>query len=512
MKAVTRQEIASLDREASEKYGIPSLILMENAGRAVSEAVLRCFSEARKIAVLAGKGNNAGDGFVAARYLSKIRNVTVFLFSDPEKFKGDALINFQSLRNFPVEIVEFSEDSPALNFPDISSFDLLIDAIFGTGLRGTVEEFYLRILEAINGSGVPVLAVDIPSGLDADSGKPLGEAVKAERTVTMGLPKVGLLTPSAAEFVGELEVADIGYPLKLLEREDLKGHLLEAATFKGWLPQRKRDTHKGTYGKVLLIAGSLRYRGAANLASLAALRVGAGLVELALPRSLCLKNVRKPDEVIQLPLPETDELTISSDSLDVALEAASSSKAVVLGPGLSQNPNTRDFVCQFLRRNETPTVLDADGLNACAFQPEVLLFSPAPLILTPHPGELSRLLKVRTSKIQEDRVHHCLQASRDFDSVVVLKGFRTVIGEPTGSYYINPTGNPGMASGGTGDVLAGSIGGLLAQGLALLEASCLGAYVHGLAGDLAGDELGERGIIASDLLSRLPLALRTLFD
>jgi NAD(P)H-hydrate epimerase len=512
MKAVTREEIAFLDREASEKHHIPSSVLMENAGRAVAESVLRNYPKVQRIAVLAGKGNNAGDGFVAARYLSKNKSVTLFLFGDPERLKGDALSNFQALRSFPVKIEEFHETSPALNFPNFSSFDLLIDAVFGTGLKGVVEEFYQRIIETANGSGVPILAVDIPSGLDANSGKPLPVAIRASRTVTMGLPKVGLLAPSAYEFVGELEVADIGYPPELLFREGLKGHLLEPSDFKALLPPRKKDSHKGTYGKVLVIAGSLRYRGAANLAAFASLKVGAGLAVLALPRSLCLRNVRKPDEVIHLPLPETEDYTISLQALETALNEAEDSKAVVLGPGLSQHPSTRDFVLKFLKENPTPTLLDADGLNACASQPEVLLSTPAPLILTPHPGELSRLLKVRTAEIQEDRVGVCLKAALDFDSIVVLKGFRTVIGDPAGNFYINPTGNPGMASGGMGDVLAGTIGGLLAQGVTPLEACTLGVYAHGLAGDMVAAETGERGIVASDLLHKLPLALRSLLS
>lgn len=512
MKLVTREEIVSLDKEASEKYHIPSQVLMENAGRAVFQSVLKHFPRAKRMAILAGKGNNAGDGFVAARYLSRDFKVTVFLFGKKERLKGDALENFLALKGFPVEIIEYGEDSPALNFPDFSRFDLLIDAIFGTGIQGEIGEFFHRVIEAVNGSGIPVLAVDIPSGLDCNSGKPLPMAIKAVRTVTMGLPKIGLLSPQAFDFVGELEVGDIGYPPEYLKREDLKGHLLEPADFKGILPKRKRDSHKGTYGKVLVIAGSLKYRGAANLAAFASLRVGAGLSVLALPKSLCLKNSRKPDEVIQLPLPETENFTISTEALEIALKEAEDSKAVVLGPGLSQDRETIEFVLSFLSENRTPTVLDADGLNSCADCPEFLGTTPCPLVLTPHPGELSRLLKVKSQEIQENRVKHALKGAKEFSSILVLKGFRTVIADPTGNFFINPTGNPGMASGGMGDVLAGIIGGLISQGLPPLEASKLGVFLHGFSGDLVSQKKGERGMVASDLLNILPSALRSLLD
>lgn len=512
MKLVTREEISSLDKEASEKYHIPSQVLMENAGRAVAQSALKSFPQAKRIAVLAGKGNNAGDGFVAARYLSKNSRVTVFLFGEREKLKGDSLENFLALKGFPVEIIEFTEESPARDFPDLSLFDLLVDAIFGTGIKGEMGEFHARVIEAVNGSGVPVLSVDIPSGLDSNSGKPLPLAIKASLTVTMGFPKVGLLAPQAFEFVGELEVADIGYPPEFSKRDELRGHLMEERDFKGLLPKRKRDSHKGTYGKVLVIAGSLKYRGAANLAAFASLRVGAGLAVLALPKTLCLKNSRKPDEVIQLPLPETEDFTISRNALEIALKEAEDSKAVVIGPGLSQNPETREFVLSFLSENRVPTVLDADGLNACSSDPEFLGTTPCPLVLTPHPGELSRLLKAKNQEIQEDRIRFALKGAKEFSSILVLKGFRTVIADPTGNFFVNPTGNPGMASGGMGDVLAGMIGGLISQGLSPLDAAKLGVFAHGLSGDLVAQKKGERGMVASDLLPTLPSALRSLLE
>ncbi len=510
MKLVTAEEMKTIDRKASEEFHLPSLLLMENAGRAVAGAVERNFSDARKIAILAGKGNNGGDGFVAARHLAKDRAVTVFLAADPKELKGDAAIQFKTLSGFPVEIEYLNESSAGKSLEQIKDHDLLLDALFGTGLAGNLNPFYRKLIETINTINPRTLAVDMPSGLEANSGKILGACLKADFTITLGLPKIGLFTPERAELVGKLEVADIGYPPGLLQAPDSRGNLLDQKMLRGTLPRRKKNSHKGTYGKVLVIAGSLLYRGAANLTSLSALRVGAGLVELAQPESLCLKNRRKADEVIQLPLRETARHSISSRALRESLKEASASDVVILGPGLGSDSDTIRFVRNFLLENLTPTVLDADGLNALEGESELLLKAPAPLILTPHPAELARLLNKSTARVQEDRMKAALFASRSFDCIFVLKGYHSIIADPRGNFFINPTGNPGMATAGMGDVLAGVIGGILAQKTSLLSGTCLGVYVHGLAGDLAAQEIGERGLLASDLIPLLPRALQYL--
>lgn len=510
MRLVTAEEMKTIDWKASEEFRIPSLLLMENAGRAVARVVERDFSGIKKIAILSGKGNNGGDGFVAARHLANSKSVTVLLAADPKELKGDAAIQFQTLSGFPIEIEYLNESNWEKPVKQLKNYDLLIDALFGTGLTGNLSSFYRKLIETINMIKPRTLAVDIPSGLEADSGKVLGACLKADFTITMGLPKRGLLAPDAAELVGQLEIADIGYPPPLLQDPGIQGNLLDQEMLREVLPKRKRNSHKGTYGKVLVIAGSLRYRGAANLTSLAALRVGAGLVELALPESLCLKNRQKADEIIQLPLRETSEHSISSQAVKEALKEASLSDVVIIGPGLGLNPDTIRFVRKFLLENPTLTIFDADGLNALAGESELLLKAPAPLILTPHPAELARLLQQSTAYIQQDRLNAARIASRDFDCIVVLKGYHSVIADPEGNFFVNPTGNPAMATAGMGDVLAGTIGGILAQKPSLLKGTCLSVYIHGLAGDLAAQEIGERGLIASDLIPRLPRALYSL--
>ncbi|MCX5970142.1 MAG: NAD(P)H-hydrate epimerase, partial [Coprothermobacterota bacterium] len=408
MKLVTAHEMQAIDRAATSEYGIPTLILMENAGRAVAEAVRRHAPRARSVAILAGAGNNGGDGFVAARHLSRHLPVTVFLAAPREKLKGDALLNFRTLQAFPVSVREVCESNLTSELAALGRCDLLVDALFGTGLSGPLSPFHTHLIEGAQAAAIPILAVDIPSGLAADSGVPLGISFHARWTVTMGLPKVGMWAPSAAGFVGEMEVADIGFPPALLADESLPGHLIEPDLLGGILPPRPSQAHKGSSGTVLVLAGSLPYRGAANLAGMAALRSGAGLSRLGLARSLCLLNLDKPDELVQLPLPEEDSPVLAPVALEMALEAAAEARAVVLGPGLGQDPRTAAFVFAFLRSNQTATVLDADGLNIVASNPTILLETPAPLVLTPHPGEMGRLLAVSTQAIQEERINRCL--------------------------------------------------------------------------------------------------------
>ncbi|MEI6309032.1 MAG: NAD(P)H-hydrate epimerase, partial [bacterium] len=385
MKLVTARQMQAIDRAAADEYDLPTLILMENAGRAVAEAVRRHAPRARSVAILAGAGNNSGDGFVAARHLSLNSlpgagqlTVTVFLAAPREKLKGDALLNFRTLQGFPVSVREVCEGNLAGELAALGRCDLLVDALFGTGLSGLLSPFYIGLIEGAQAAAIPILAVDIPSGLAADSGAPLGTSFRATWTVTMGLPKVGMWAPSAAAFVGEMEVADIGFPPALLVDESLPGHLIGPDLLGGILPSRPSQAHKGSSGTVLVLAGSLPYRGAANLAGLAALRSGAGLSRLGLPRSLCLLNLDKPDELVQWPLPEEDSPALAPAALEMALEAAAKADAVVLGPGLGQDPRTAAFLFAFLRRNWTATVLDADGLNIVASNPTILLETPAP--------------------------------------------------------------------------------------------------------------------------------------
>ncbi|MHB0912320.1 MAG: NAD(P)H-hydrate dehydratase [Armatimonadota bacterium] len=503
MKVASADEMRSFDRRAVEEFGVPGIVLMENAGRHVFEAARHLLGDpcGKRVAIVAGRGNNGGDGFVAARHLRDAgAQVTVHLAVDPSEVKGDAGINLAILTKtgLPVVRAEGSED--------LSGSDLIIDALLGTGLRGEVRGLAVDLIERINSAGVPVVSVDIPSGLDADTGRILGTCVRADCTVTFALPKIGLLTYPGAAAAGRLVVGEIGIPHRLYE--ELAVELVEACHVADLLPERPCDAHKGTFGTVLTLAGSLGLTGAAAMASEAALRIGAGLSTLGVPASLQDLMAVKLTEVMTRALPETEERSLAEDALSPALELSEKADAVVLGCGLGTHPETCAFVRSFIGRANLPVVVDADGLN-CLAGSGALEKEHAELVLTPHPGEMGRLLGTDTASVQADRFAAAREAASRFRSVVVLKGARTLIADPSGRVWINPTGGPALATGGTGDVLAGAIGGLLAQGLSRVDAAVCGVYLHGLAGEIIGEQIGA-GALAGDLLRALPKAMQKI--
>jgi NAD(P)H-hydrate epimerase len=389
-------------------------------------------------------------------------------------------------------------------------YEVLIDALLGTGLRDAVSGVFQLIITAMNAAGRPIVAVDIPSGLSADNGTLLGDHVRADLTVTMALPKRGLLLYPAAELVGRLVVVDIGFPAAVREHAMLHCHTLEGQAIAAQLQTRRADTHKGTYGHVLLVAGSPGKTGAGALASLAALHTGAGLVSFALPHSLNAAMETKLTEVMTIPLPEAEPGVLGGEATQHILEALEGKAALVLGPGIGTRPETVRCVHEVLRQVRLPTVLDADGLNALPADPEGLGDVQAPLVLTPHPGELARLRRTTTAAIQANRIMSAQETANAWKAVVVLKGAHTIIAEPEGTVYINLTGNPGMATAGTGDVLSGMIGALLGQGYPPSLAARIAVHAHGLAGDLAAAAVGERALIAGDLVETLSRAFRQL--
>ena len=526
MKVVTAAEMRQIDRDTIEGIGIPGIVLMETAGSAIVHTIEQHYPTCQRIGIFAGKGNNGGDGIVIARQLAHAgRDVYLFLVSPEESFRGEAHINLQIAKNLRLRIEEILTDATLesdtsrtwdTSLNQIASCELLVDAIFGTGLRGAVRDAIATVINTINNLPIPVLSVDLPSGLDADTGQPLGTCIQADQTVTIGLPKRGLLMPPGAEFVGKLEVADIGFPEQVVDAQDIKVNWTTTTQASAWMPPRPLASHKGTYGRVLVVAGSTGMTGAAALASEAALRVGAGLVTLATPQHLNpILEVLLP-EVMTLPLPETDGGSLAVSATSTILEFAKKTNSILaIGPGLSQHPETVALVHQLVRENREQglglrMVIDADGLNALAQDREIIALLDREAVLTPHPGEMARLTNASVSTLEKDRIRTAQQFASEHGLTLVFKGAPTVSGDANGDVWINSTGNPGMATGGMGDVLTGVIAGLMAQGIPSKNAAALGVYLHGLAGDIAAETLGMHGLMASDVLKAVPQAIVSL--
>lgn len=514
MKLVTGHEMKLLDQQAIEAFGIPGIVLMENAGIRVVEAINHYFQGqilGKRIYIFAGKGNNGGDGLVIARHLANFgADVKVFLACKPEELKGDARINYDIVRHLALNIYTIDTDKDMQRADIALTYaDLIVDALFGTGFRGSASGMMADLINLINDSGKPVLAVDIPSGLEADTGQIYGPCVKADVTVTFGYPKLGLCLEPGAQYVGRLWLADISLPANLKDAT-VKNHLITQEQVVQWLPMREAGGHKGTFGHVLVIGGSEGMSGAVYLASQAALRAGAGLVTAAIPQSLNPVMEMKTSEVMTRPLPETEEHSISMEALPTLLNLAKKCDAVVMGPGLSRNSNTLSLVRNFLSSVAKPVVVDADALMALAEDP---VFKPNPqatLVLTPHPGEMARLMGLSTKEVQNNRLNMVRTCAAKWNGVAILKGAKTLVADAQGQVYLNITGNSGMGTAGSGDVLAGMVGSFLAQGMAPLKAAATAVYSHGLAGDLGAEKLGERSLMATHLLQFLSPALKML--
>ncbi len=410
-------------------------------------------------------------------------------------------------------LIDWESEIDITSHVDKLNCELFVDAIFGIGLRGTVDGEIADVIEAINRSSVPIVSVDVPSGLDVDTGSPRGACVRADRTVTIGLPKRGLLLHPGAAFAGQLEVADIGFPEQVVAAQNIEVNCTTADDAANWLPARPTATHKGDYGRVLVVAGSRGMTGAAALASEAALRAGAGLVTLAIPKSLNPILEVKLAEVMTLPLPETETGSLAESAVASILEFGEKTESVLaIGPGLSQHPGTVSLVQSVVNANKQfgfRMVIDADGLNALSQKTDkdARLQFGRDTVLTPHPGEMARLMNTTVPELEADRIGNAQQFACEYGVTLVLKGAPTVTGFRDGDVWINSTGNPGMASAGMGDVLTGVIAGLMAQGLTSKKAAVLGVYLHGLAADIAAERMGLHGLIASDVLNAVPQAI-----
>ena len=512
MRLVSAAQMRELDRQTIECYGVPGHVLMERAGAGACSMLLKCFPHLKKkgakAVVVAGKGNNGGDGFVVARLLRRkgIR-ASVVLLANRDQVEGDALRNLRAYARGRAVIREIDslKQIDALS-KEIEGAGCVVDAMLGTGLRSDVRGLYAAAIHLINGCGAPVFALDLPSGMDADSGRAMGVAIQAEATATFGFAKLGQVVHPGLEYCGQLGVVDIGIDERAIASVGADAELLARSDVSRLLPRRGPEAHKGDAGHLLIVAGSRGKSGAAILATRAGLRTGAGLVTLAAPASLkdvCAMSVY---EAMSEALPDSDGLIAYDSAVVDAILVGKS--AVVVGPGLGSSRAVRRLVQHLLRRERLPVVLDADALNVLAGDTTVLKRSRARLVLTPHPGEMSRLCGTDTAAVQSDRIGVTRSFAEKHECVVVLKGARTVIASADGFVWINPTGNSAMASGGMGDVLAGVIGSLMGQGLEPAEAACAGVYLHGVAGDSAvanvmppGDGIG---VLASDVIRMLP--------
>jgi hydroxyethylthiazole kinase-like uncharacterized protein yjeF len=514
MRLVSAEEMRRLDRLTIERYGTPGHVLMERAGTGATKILLEVFPflrrRGRRVVVVAGKGNNGGDGLVMARLLCRRGlQAEVVLLGRATELGGDAERNLRAYTRVRRSVSEVSSTQKLGMLADrLAKADAVVDAIFGTGLGSPVRGFHAEAIELMNASGVPMFAVDVPSGLNADTGQPLGSVVQAEATATFGCAKIGHVLFPGARLTGTLAVVDIGIADEALADVPAQTFLLDTAAAAQLVPDREADAHKGSCGHVLVIAGGFGKTGAAQLVTRAASRAGAGLVTLAGPASLYTVYAAGVLEAMTETLPDRDgRIVFDEHCLRRLLEGKN---ALVVGPGIGVNDDTRKTVRFLVEQGRMPAVLDADALSCLSGDTDVLARAQGPLLLTPHPGEMARLLGTDTIEVQGDRVETARRFATHHRCILILKGARTVIADSGGLVWINPTGNPGMASGGMGDVLSGILGGLLAQGLRPNDAARLGVYVHGASADRAAADTGEIGLLASDVVTGLPRELRLL--
>lgn len=511
MKLVTPQQMKIIDESASAQYGIPSMLLMENAALRVAAKACEMLSldHTKRIVAITGKGNNGGDAFAAIRHLHQWKYpVSVISLVPPACVTGDALTYLQILEKIGVE-VSFIDDESFLRetLLKLASTDLILDGIFGTGIHGEVTGVFAAAIQAVNDSAARVLSIDIPSGINGLTGQICGKAVKADETVTFSLPKPGLWQYPGRQHAGKINVADIGIPSGAESMANLTGELLEADCVRGFLPERPADGHKGTFGKVLIITGSAGMTGAGMLAAKAAFRTGGGLVYLAVPGSLSsIYSITIPEAIV---VPQTDkDGLILEENLEELLRIAAATHVVVIGPGLTAKAPLARWVSSFVEECRVPMVIDADALNV--LDPQSLRKVKAPVVITPHPGEFSRLTGITVEDIQKDRVKYALKFSQEYNTVVALKGAGTVVAYPDGRYGINSSGHSCLAVAGSGDVLAGITGSLIGQGVPHQQAIALAVFIHGRCGEVLAGEDDLAGFTAGELVGVIPSVMAVL--
>lgn len=514
MKIVTPEQMSAIDKCAINDYGIPGMLLMENAACAVVSEALKMLGDLRDkiVTAVAGRGNNGGDAFAAARLLhSRGADVRVYLTGGKAGISGDALANASILEGIGINIIEIlTEKDIELLASDMAKSSLVLDGIFGTGLGREVTGLAAEVIRSMNASGRPILAIDIPSGINGADGSVRGVSIKADVTVTFCMPKTGLVVNPGCEYAGRLIVANIGIPACALKSRDVRCELIDADMAANLIPRRRQNSNKGDYGKVLIITGSAGMAGSGCLAAAAALRSGAGLVYTGVPESLAGIYNSSAAEPVVLPLADGGKGCLAGESAGQILEYMKKVNVAAIGPGLSSSDAVRGVVRKVIVNGSVPIVIDADALNVVSADASILKSLGADAVITPHPGEMSRLTGLSTAEIQRDRIGVAGRFASEYGVITVLKGNRTVVAMPDGRIYVNPTGNAGMATAGTGDVLTGIIAGLAAQGASLEAAAVTGVYLHGLAGDKAAESLGMHGMLAGDVVLNLPYAIKEL--
>ena len=512
MKLVTAEQMRQIDKETIENRGIPGPELMENAGRGIAGAIRENIPgemEGCKLGVICGKGNNGGDGFVVARYLHEWGyKIEIYYPSPDEKLSADARMNFIRAKELgiPLYAIETIDQ-----LPEKLDVDFIIDAIFGTGFSGSPRGLLGEFIEYINNQGKPVLSVVCPSGLDVDTGKHEGAVVRAMYSFPLAAPKIGMYYSPGRELCGFIETIPIGVPDEVFAKLELRENLITPELVEGLLPKRQPDGHKGTFGKLFMVAGSTGLTGAACLAAEASARAGLGLVTVGCPQSLNPILEVKLTEAMTYPLPEVgNKGVLAKRGLGEIKREIAARDAVIIGPGIGRHRETFELVHRLVASLEKPAIIDADGLNAFEKDRTELKGDHPTLVLTPHPGEFARLIDEKIPPDFRQLYDLVRKYASEYNSVIVLKGSPTIVVDVDGELFLNPTGNNGMATGGTGDVLSGIIGSFLAQGLAPSDAAVCAVYIHGLAGDFAAADLGYRSMIAGDLIEYLPEAFSLL--
>jgi hydroxyethylthiazole kinase-like uncharacterized protein yjeF len=504
MKISTVSEMRALDMRAIEEFGIAEELLMENAGQAAYFVLLKEFGiKDKTFTIFCGTGNNGGDGLVVARKIHSSGGVAkVYLLGDPGKYRGAAKINLGIVSRLPIEVQRYQ--SLDLSKEDITQSDLIVDAILGTGIIGDVRGQYREIIESINDSGKPVLSIDIPSGIHGDTGQVMGAAVKADYTVTFGLPKIGNMLFPGFELGGKLYVSHISFPPSIYNSDSLKIAINHGQK----LPPRNINDHKGDFGEVLFIAGAASYFGAPYFSALSFLKAGGGYSRLAAPHAIIPSVAAKGSEIVFIPQRDTGSGSISMENKDALLSLSEKMDMVVIGPGLSLDRETQQLVRELAQAIDKPILIDGDGISALCQDLNIIKERQAATILTPHSGEMSGMTNVSVTEIEQHKIDILQRKARNLQAIVVLKGAHSLIGCPDGRVFINMSGNSGMATAGSGDVLTGAIAAMFGLGLSIPEAVRKGVFIHGFAGDLAAEDKGEDGITAQDILDYLPLAVK----
>ncbi len=517
MYLVKAREMQEMDRETIESFGIPGRVLMENAGRGTFKMIVDLFPDiaSKKVCVLCGRGNNGGDGFVVARYLmEKGVETDIFLLSSRDRLRGDARANMSLVEKLCAFKKKEGGENRIIQIPDREAFlkykariihsDLFVDGIFGTGLNSDVRGFFRDIIDLVNLSNRPVISIDIPSGLNADTGKPCGVSIKAFATASFAFAKPGHILYPGNEFTGKLEVIDIGIPGFIVKKKSPLLHVTKKALVKSFFVPRNSQAHKGNFGHLFIVAGSIGKTGAAALASNAAMACGTGLVTLGIPESL--NSVMEPQvvEPMTFPLSEGEKGFLSENSFNQIVELSKGKTAIAIGPGIGTKESTEKLVKRLITAIDIPMILDADALNVIAGDIDILKEKKASVILTPHPGEMARLMHCSTAEIQANRLEIAQNFAMKFDVILVLKGAGTITAMPDGRAFICTKGNSGMASGGMGDALTGIISGFTAQGFSSENAAIAGPYIHGLCGDVLACNRGKFGFTASDMVDIIP--------